>query len=68
MEIKYDADVRAAQTISAIQQCMDRIEKLNAAVNTITTEEWTVIDMKSWIEELKAKNPEIDVPHATRTR
>lgn len=66
LEIKYDAEIRSVQTINAINECMARIEKINQAVNTLTTEKWTVMDMKVWIEELKTRNPEIHVPPATR--
>ncbi len=66
MEIKYDADIRGAQTLTAINQCMERIEKLNLAVNTLTTEKWTVLDMKMWLESLKSSNPTLNVPPASR--
>jgi len=67
LDLKHDSEIRSVQTINSLNEIKNKVDVLTSNVSTLTSERWTIEDMKIWVKLLQSQNQSLHVPEAARS-
>ena len=67
LDLKHDTELRSIQTMNSLAEIKSKVDHLASTVSTLTSERWTIEDMKMWVKLLQSQNSTLHVPEAARS-